>query len=282
MDAETTELIINKKFGDSLSQLSQLTGLTNDQVEGILGLAKGLTLEELSMIFMKQEGSSLEQITQEVQVALEVLNQFLPQHFQAKEASERNPSHFGVRSVPKGMTKPAQGNPQFICCYKTGTGQLHRTNLLTGDQSSYQITGCQFKQSCRYSELPGGSLVITGGFGGYTSAFREVVKIDSFREFAFCSQPPMHTARGSHAALHHSQYLYVLGGMCNFKCLRECERYVCAESRWERLTALPVACKAMSAVVLDNSLYALGGNALRSDLDTVQKLSLDSLTWELM
>jgi hypothetical protein len=37
----------------------------------------------------------------------------------------------------------------------------------------------------------------------------------------------------------------------------------------------------MSAVVLDDSLYALGGYA-RGALDTVQKLSLDSLTWELM
>jgi hypothetical protein len=37
----------------------------------------------------------------------------------------------------------------------------------------------------------------------------------------------------------------------------------------------------MNAVVLDNSLYALGGWA-DSNLDTVQKLSLDSLTWELM
>jgi hypothetical protein len=38
----------------------------------------------------------------------------------------------------------------------------------------------------------------------------------------------------------------------------------------------------MSAVELQNSLYALGGWDGSSDLDTVQKLSLDSLTWELM
>jgi hypothetical protein len=38
----------------------------------------------------------------------------------------------------------------------------------------------------------------------------------------------------------------------------------------------------MSAVVLDNSLYALRGFDRPGVLDTVQKLSLDSLTWELM
>jgi hypothetical protein len=47
----------------------------------------------------------------------------------------------------------------------------------------------------------------------------------------------MHTARSDHAAVYHSQYLYVLG-------YRECERYVSAES--EVLPALPVACIYMS------------------------------------
>jgi hypothetical protein len=91
----------------------------------------------------------------------------------------------------------------------------------------------------------------------------------------------MHTARGFHAAVYHSQYLYVLGGVSSTS-WRECERYVCAESRREELPALPVAGFAMSAVELDNSLYALGGSGLEGDLDTVQKLSLDNLTWKLM
>jgi hypothetical protein len=46
------------------------------------------------------------------------------------------------------------------------------------------------------------------------------------------------------------------------------------------LPALPVASRAITAVEVENSLYALGGFA-GGDLDTVQKLSLDSLTWKL-
>jgi hypothetical protein len=42
------------------------------------------------------------------------------------------------------------------------------------------------------------------------------------------------------------------------------------------LPDLPVACYGISAVELENSLYALG------DTNSVQKLSLVSLTWELM
>jgi hypothetical protein len=99
--------------------------------------------------------------------------------------------------------------------------------------------------------------------------------IDTLREYAASSQPPMHTARSALAAVYHSQYLYVLGRS-------ECERYSCPEIRWEVLAALPVAGLSMSAVELHNSLYALGGIGDGGYLDTVQKLSLDSLTWQLM
>jgi hypothetical protein len=70
------------------------------------------------------------------------------------------------------------------------------------------------------------------------------VKIDTLREYAASFQPPMHTARSEHAAVYHSQYVYVLGGY-NGRFLGECERYVCAESRWEVLPALPSPAKGM-------------------------------------
>jgi hypothetical protein len=169
---------------------------------------------------------------------------------------------------------------KYIYNRKDNTGKLFKTNLLTGEHSCHQIPGYKFKYGCRWSELPGGYLLITGGLRRGTTA-REVDKIDALRDWAVSSQPPMHTARQGHAAVNHSQYLYVLGGF-NAGYLSECERYVCTESRWEKLPGLPVAGWAMSAVELDNSLYALGGNAGQRILDTVQKLSFDSLTWELM
>jgi hypothetical protein len=166
--------------------------------------------------------------------------------------------------------------PKFFYCCESQTDKLLRTNLLTGEQSSYRVPGYQSKSLCTWSEVPGGSLLVTGGY----PAVREVVKIDTLRESAVLSLPPMHTARQNHAAVYHSQYLYVLGGFKNSQ-LGECERYVCAESRWEVLPALPVACYAMAAVQLDNSLYVLGGVAT-TKIGTVQKLNLDSLTWELL
>jgi hypothetical protein len=174
---------------------------------------------------------------------------------------------------PQTTQTAPQHTPTFFYVCQSKTNQLHRVNLLTGEQSEHKMPHYQFKDCCCWSELPGGSLLITGGFGP-ADEVREVVKIDTLREYAASSQPPMHTARIAHAAVYYSQYVYVLGGYMD---LSECERYSCAESRWEVLAALPVGGSGMSVAELHNSLYALGGN-----LDTVQKLSLDSLTWQLM
>jgi hypothetical protein len=127
--------------------------------------------------------------------------------------------------------------------------------------------------------VPGGSLLITGG--GYPDAVREVVRIDTRREFEVSHCAPMLTPRNSHAAVYHTPHLYILGGWDDSRELSECERYVCAENRWEALPPLPRACSGSSGVVVENSLYALGGYD-ETYLDLVQKLSLESLTWELM
>jgi hypothetical protein len=168
--------------------------------------------------------------------------------------------------------------PTFIYSNKRNTGQLHRTHLVTGEQSSHQVPSYTFKLACCWSEVPGGSLLITGGGG---PAVREVVRIDTRREFAVSDLPPMLTPRKLHAAVYHSQHLYVLGGY-NGRDSTECERYVCAENRWEALPVLPRGCCNLSGVVVERSVYALGGNDRDIYLDLVQKLSLESLTWELM
>jgi tetratricopeptide (TPR) repeat protein len=81
MADRTLRLIMTRcKQGHSLNQISELTELTVGEVKEALGQATGLTPREVSIIFrMKQEGCSLEQISQEYGVELEVLKQFLPE-----------------------------------------------------------------------------------------------------------------------------------------------------------------------------------------------------------
>jgi hypothetical protein len=168
--------------------------------------------------------------------------------------------------------------PTWIYSYKYGSHKLWRTDLVTGLQTCVLIPSYQFKLSCCWSELPGGSLLITGG--GFIAG-REVDKIDTLREFAVSRQPAMLTARAAHASVYHAQVLYVLGGYSD-SWLKECERYVCAESRWEVVPPMPRAVCSMSGVVVEGSLYVLGGNYRNTSVDIVQKLSLDELAWKCM
>jgi hypothetical protein len=187
----------------------------------------------------------------------------------------------GAQLVSQDTLEASYQVPTFIYSYKSKTDQLYRTNLVTGEPSSHQVPLYTFKQGCCWSEVPGGSLLITGGLYKECSAVREVVRIDTRREFAVAHCPPMLTPRKSHAAVYQSPHLYILGGMIERSALSECERYVSAENRWEALPPLPRACYSMSGVVVESSLYALGGYN-KVSLDVVQKLSLESLTWELM
>jgi hypothetical protein len=130
--------------------------------------------------------------------------------------------------------------PTFIYSYNRDTDQLHRTSLVTGEHSSNRVPSYTFKYCSCWSEVLGGSLLITGG--GIFTAESEVVRIDTQRECAVSEQPPMLTPRRAHAAAYHTQHLYVLGGWIFGWNLSECERYVCEKNRWEALPTLPRAC----------------------------------------
>jgi hypothetical protein len=193
-------------------------------------------------------------------------------------ALNRNLTEISLQDTRAAIYHLLHEVPTFI--YSYDTFQLHRTNLVTGERSSHRVPSNTFKECCCWSEVPGGSLLITGG-GRYATGVREVVRIDTRREHAVSRCPPMLTPRYCHAAVYHTPHLYILGGRDGSKYLSECERCVCTENRWEALPPLPRACSQTSGVVVESSLYALGGIAGRI-LDFMQKLSLESLTWELM
>jgi hypothetical protein len=89
---------------------------------------------------------------------------------------------FGAEQVSQDSLEAFYQVPTFIYSYKRGTNNLHRTSLVTGKRSSHRGLSYTFKYGCCWSEVAGGSLVITGG--GFPVAVREVVRIDTCREFA--------------------------------------------------------------------------------------------------
>jgi hypothetical protein len=220
----------------------------------------------------------------QVQLAQEAMIQRLEEQTQKTEANalKLNRADTSLQDTREALHLVTL--PTFIYSYEFNSDQLHKTNLVTGEQSRHRVPSYRFKEGCCWSEVPGGSLLITGG--GHSTAVREVVKID-VGIFEVSHQRDMHTPRSLHAAVYHTPHLYVLGGHNN-GALSECERCVCeeryfyAEYRWQALPPLPRACWGSSGVVLECSLYVLGGLHEYSSFDLVQKLSLESLTWELM
>jgi hypothetical protein len=116
--------------------------------------------------------------------------------------------------------------PTFIYSYEYNTDQLHRTSLVTGEHSSYRVSSYTFKGCCCWSEVPEGSLLITGGEDEAYRVVREVVRINTRREFAVAHCAPILTPRRMHAAVYHTPHLCILGGSNDDICLSECERYV--------------------------------------------------------
>jgi hypothetical protein len=176
---------------------------------------------------------------------------------------EAHPSSKSCMPNPQGLKTPQQHEDTlltFIYSYKQKTNQLHRTSLVSGEQSIHQVPSYNFKLGCYWTEVPGRGLLITGGLDENDNAVREVVRIDSGREFAVCHCAPMLTPRSCHAAVHHTQHLYVLGRYDGGIDLSSCERYVNTENRWEALPPLPRTCSNTSGVVVERNLYALGGH----------------------
>jgi hypothetical protein len=80
-----------------------------------------------------------------------------------------NDSMHKARVVQQLMTKDLQALqlqdtlPTFLYSYKYDTDQLHRTHLVTGEQSINRVPSYQFKVGCCWTEVQGGDLLITGG-----------------------------------------------------------------------------------------------------------------------
>jgi hypothetical protein len=81
-----------------------------------------------------------------------------------------NESHTaGAEQVSQDTLEAFHQVPTFIYSYKQFTDQLHRTSLVTGEHSSHRVPSFKFKHCCCWSEVPGASLLITGGRFEYRS-----------------------------------------------------------------------------------------------------------------
>lgn len=167
-----------------------------------------------------------------------------------------------------------------IYSYSFSDNLLIITNLDTQLTSSVVIQGVSLYYGTCLTELPDGSLLTTGG------AYGQVFSIE-VPSFAVTRRASMHFNRTMHASVYHDRYVYVVGGNTSEKepavLLKECERYLISEDRWEDIPPIPEFCGFVTCLVMesDQSLYALGTpNSQHQGI--IQKLCLASLNWTVL
>jgi hypothetical protein len=82
--------------------------------------------------------------------------------------------------------------------------------------------------------------------------------------------------RHEHCSVYFDGFVYVIGGD-----IHTCERFSETEGSWQALNPYPGRARRASCIVLDRGLYVLGG-ASPTSLNSIQKLDLTSLTWEVL
>jgi hypothetical protein len=121
--------------------------------------------------------------------------------------------------------------PSFIYSCIQHSNTVCRTHLISGDQTSHSVAShyYQFKSGCCWTELPDGSLLITGG----GSPKKDEVMLIDVQTWAVSEQSPMLSARKWHAAVYHAQHVYALGGEQE----EACEKYSVPEMQWVSMAA---------------------------------------------
>jgi hypothetical protein len=174
--------------------------------------------------------------------------------------------------------KPAYEQLKFIFSYHMYSNKLFKTNLTTQTEVTHNYL--YSNRNIHLCEISGGNLLLM------LEREKEVVSIDSLREFAVSHLPPMLFARTDLCSVYYARHLYLLGGFEGSVWERSevsiCERYVCDTRRWESLEPLPIPCAVVCAIEAEGSLYALGGNTRRTSLDVIQAMNLEILTWRVM
>lgn len=167
--------------------------------------------------------------------------------------------------------------PHYMYSYQLNTSTLCRTELATGNISSFPLCGYYFRFGSVWCEGPRSCLYFSGGNKNH-----QLDCIDAAKEYAVTSKAPMCFARSSHASICHGEFLYVFGGFNHPNDLRECERFAIQKGRWETLMNLPQSCGNVSVVCFEETqcFYVIGGCFEFKAQDHVQRFDLGSLCWQ--
>lgn len=168
-------------------------------------------------------------------------------------------------------------HPEYIYNYVKRTRKLSRLSLSSDKRTIFRAI--RFSAGGCLTPISKNLIIWTGGGVG---ASRKAVQLDTDRECAAIKLTSMVSGRSFHAAIRHTDYIYVIGGLNN-RPLQNCERLNLTYMTWEEISPLPLQCCHTSVIEQRGYLYALGGRSELNELtDLVQRLHFPSNSWSIL
>jgi len=219
--------------------------------------AENSVLESRSDLILRQylQGESAEAISNSQGVSLDLVNEIVTKH--------------------QDLENAAPIVPQYIFSYTWDTVEFYRTHLDSGEMITHNFP-TKFVSMVGWCEVPGDKIFMTGGKISFYEYSQEAFYVDS-NTFSITNKAPMWNKRFCHASAYYKGFVYVIGGQILRENIRECERYSLVCDKWEPLPPLPKATHGVNAVMIDSSVFVIGGNT-----DEVQELDVQTLTWRVL
>mmetsp|Transcript_3086 Transcript_3086/g.6388 ORF Transcript_3086/g.6388 Transcript_3086/m.6388 type:complete len:399 (+) Transcript_3086:57-1253(+) len=305
----TNRVCLAFKSGNSIKQISKQLNLLEDQVKECLALRSNLSMRAIeTIISLWKRGLSLQEIRETCSVEQETLQKFMPDFGLSDEVRAQIFALSGttdaaaicellgispetlelflafVADIPERAVAKVRHElqPRYIFSYEHGTNQLYKTTLETGEVNAVGLATMSFMQST-WSEVPNSRLIFTGGLNAFSRS-KEVFCLNYLKEYSQTRLPFMINERQHHASIYYAGFLYVVGGGSYSHYRSQCERLNLAELVWEPFSDIPRPCNELSVAIVEitQCLFAFGGECYGELLRTIQRLSLERLSWDLL
>jgi len=127
-----------------------------------------------------------------------------------------------------------------------------------------------------------GRIYYIGGLRSWPEPAVDTVLVYEPRTDRFTKGTPMPRPRGAGGVASHAGKVYYLGGLSQGRAVPWVDEYDPQTGRWAQLADMPHARDHFQAVVIGNTLYAVGGRELEIDatIDAVDAFDLQRGTWQ--
>mmetsp|Transcript_7575 Transcript_7575/g.14164 ORF Transcript_7575/g.14164 Transcript_7575/m.14164 type:complete len:414 (-) Transcript_7575:2577-3818(-) len=319
-----TKLVCKRsKAGDSTREIARVCKVTEAKVLDYLARSTQLTTKDLEIILgLKDKGLTLEEISDEFCVDLDVLQAFLPDDELSLEKKHNillmSRKGRRIESICKILElKQCTVDNYLKNCNSDDSFELARDRIKLEEglsveakkpsarsevdfiYSFFNNTNVLYRTNinigdlfclrvCSYKFKPLCSLTALPSCklfitgGGHPHGSAETHMIDVTRDYSVSYKAAMTSPRRYHASLYHAGHVYLIGGNNNHY-LSLCERYTVEANKWETLLPLPYASNGLSVIYFEPCNSIYAlGGHCSIRLDKIQRYSLRTQSWDVL